>query len=334
MNRMVLLLAALLAWPTITRAAADAGPAQSATGGNAQVTATLFSHVAVCQAGQPFEAAVLFSIKPDWHIYWQNPGDGGIATRVEFSVPAGYTVSTPRFSVPSTFVMPGDIHNFGYEESALVSVIVTPPAGAREGPEIGAAVDWLACDPKECVPGKAQLDLSVPIGAATKDPVASAIFDKWADRMPREFSELPAAPTGLAQASSKPIAGGNEIEQVEMHNAAVGMPPWDGKFTFTVSWKNAPNVVEWYPNPGENVLVKDVTLTTRGHTTIINFTVDANAHADPKLIPFASVLAYDEDDGRHGVIVHVAPVKAARRGGAATNMIESPSSAASESNPK
>ena len=30
---------------------------------------------------------VLISLKDDWHIYWRNPGDSGVPTKVEFSLP-------------------------------------------------------------------------------------------------------------------------------------------------------------------------------------------------------------------------------------------------------
>jgi len=288
MKRMVLIVAAMLAWPMTGRAAPDGLAGGFGTGGNAQATATLFADVSTCQAGAPFTVGVLFSVKPDWHIYWENPGDGGIGTRVKFAVPAGYTISAPRFSVPRTFVMPGDIRNFGYEESAMVMATVTPSAGAKDPGTIDAAVDWLACDPKECMPGNAKLNMTIPIGKATSDAGAAAIFKAWADRMP------------TAVQSDGPVKSLSWTD-----HPAMGALPWNGTFSFTVDWKQSPNVVEWYPNPGENVLVKDVTLTTRGSKTTVKFTVNANAQADVKAISFPSVLAYEDDAGRRGAIVDV-----------------------------
>ncbi len=306
MKRLIMILAVLVAWPTAGQAALDGMPGAFGSGGTVQVTAVLFADVSTFQAGVPFNVGVLFSIKPGLHIYWQNPGDGGIGTRVKFTVPAGYTISTPRFSVPRTFILPGDIRNFGYEGSAMVMATVTPSAGAKDAARIDVSADWLACDSQECTPGSASMNVTIPIGKATADEGSAAIFKQWADRMP------------AADSTGSPRADGPVKSLAWIARPAVGTPPWEGTYSFTVDWKKTPNVVEWYPNPGENVLVKDVTLTTRGSMTTVKFTVNANAQADARAISFSSVLAYEDDAGRRGAIVDVKPDALA--GDAATNV--------------
>jgi hypothetical protein len=290
LKRAIIVLAAILLWPPAARAAlGDLGGAIG-SGGNSQATATLFADVSSAATGTPFTVAVLLSITPGWHIYWQNPGDGGIGTRVQFTVPAGCTVSTPRFSVPRTFIMPGDIHNYGYEKSALVTAVVTPSKGIGGSIAVSAVVDWLACDPKTCVPGKASMNVTIPIGKATPDAGSAGVLAAWADRMPEDSDKDPVVKS-----------------MTWLQNPAAGALPWTGTFSLTVDWARTPNVVEWYPNPGENVLVKDISLTTRGTRTTVKFTAVANAQADLKAIGFPSVLAFDDDKGRHGIAVSVKP---------------------------
>jgi hypothetical protein len=323
MKRLIIVMAALLAWPAAPAARALDEPLGAfGSGGTAQVTAMLFADASTCQAGAPFNVGVLFSIKPGWHIYWENPGDGGIGTRVKFTVPAGYTISPPRFSVPRTFIMPGDIRNFGYEESALVMATVTPSAGARGSARIDVSADWLACNPKECTPGNATMNVTIPVGKAAQDAGGAAILKQWADRMP------------AADSTGSPQADGPVKSIAWVDRPAVGKLPWDGAFSFTVEWKKTPNVVEWYPNPGENVLVKDVTVTTRGLTTTVKFTVNANVQADVKSIPFPSVLAYEDDSGRRGVIVDVKPAGLAGAAATGSGATTGPAGSASGSGGK
>ena len=65
----------LPARPAVTAAAA-------APPGKGLVTATLLADVDSVKAGKTFNLGVLLKIKPGWHVYWKNPGDSGMATKV------------------------------------------------------------------------------------------------------------------------------------------------------------------------------------------------------------------------------------------------------------
>ena len=53
------------------------------------VKVKLLADVTSVEPGKPFTIGVNFKMSPGWHIYWINPGDSGMATQVEFSLPAG-----------------------------------------------------------------------------------------------------------------------------------------------------------------------------------------------------------------------------------------------------
>src|SRR5436309_1360323 len=90
------------------------------------VTAALLADVDSVKAGKPFTLGVLLKIKPGWHVYWKNPGDSGLPTRVTWKLPEGFTADELRFPIPTRFDPPGDIIGYGYHDELLLTATVTP----------------------------------------------------------------------------------------------------------------------------------------------------------------------------------------------------------------
>src|SRR3954469_14132689 len=80
------------------------------------VAAKLLVDTSGIEPGKPFTVGVVLTIKPGWHVYWKNPGQTGIATSVDFAVPAGFTVGDLQFPVPERFELPGGLISFGYHD--------------------------------------------------------------------------------------------------------------------------------------------------------------------------------------------------------------------------
>jgi thiol:disulfide interchange protein DsbD len=100
-----------------------------------------------------------------WHTYWVNPGDSGLATKVTWLAPAD---ETGTISWPTPQRLPfGPLVNFGYEGHMVLPISVRVPADARPGDTVDYAVQasWLVCK-EECIPGKAELAVSVPVAAS------------------------------------------------------------------------------------------------------------------------------------------------------------------------
>ena len=55
----------------------DAGP---------RVAARLITETDGVATDQPFRVGILFDIQPGWHIYWRNPGDSALPTRIAWQV--------------------------------------------------------------------------------------------------------------------------------------------------------------------------------------------------------------------------------------------------------
>jgi hypothetical protein len=167
------------------------------------VQASLLADVSTVAPGQPFAVGVLLKIKPGWHVYWSNPGDAGIPTRVQWILPPGYTASELRFPVPQHIDQPGGLVIYGYTGEVLLTSTITPPpqgtaqeaAAQSAAIPITAKVNWLCCD-ENCVLGKATLSLDLMAGGKSV-PANTRLFEQWQSRLPT-IAPAPAPPLVLS----------------------------------------------------------------------------------------------------------------------------------------
>jgi thiol:disulfide interchange protein DsbD len=156
-----------------------------------QAEVELISEKEATSAGATQWIGILFKPKAGWHVYWKNPGDSGLPPRVELaSNPDGSTFGPLQFPVPDRIPY-GPLVNFAYEGNALYPSKWTAPASLVSGESvtITANVKWLICK-EECVPGKAQLALRLPVeDAARLESIVgthAALFRSAIGSLPRE----------------------------------------------------------------------------------------------------------------------------------------------------
>src|SRR5437867_6329056 len=120
------------------------GPYAAASNGNVQ--AELLADVSAIQTGKPFTIGVRLTIRPGWHVYWKNPGDSGIPTTVEFTLPDGFVACELQYPVPHRIEAAGGIVNYGYEDEVmLLAKITTSTALKQQSVHLVAKVNWLVC---------------------------------------------------------------------------------------------------------------------------------------------------------------------------------------------
>ena len=162
--------------------------------GKELVKATLVADVSSIQPGQKFRIGVLYHIEPGWHIYWKYPGDSGIPTKIEWQLPEGFKVQELQWPLPLREKEPGDLEVFDYTSEVLLFADVEAPANLPAGPiTIQAKSDWLVCQ-SLCVPGRAQLSLTLNNGANISSDSAQ-IFEKYASKVPKDLTK----PIGLSR---------------------------------------------------------------------------------------------------------------------------------------
>lgn len=152
-------------------------------------TATLISDVNHIQPGKPFWIALKLTLKPKWHTYWINPGDSGLATTVEWTLPAGFTASPIHWIAPHWLQTKQQV-TFGYLNEAFYLVEITPPTAVSAQPQtLTAQANWLACG-ESCVPESAEITLTLPISSAEGTPDYTkhhALIHQLKDELPQQL---------------------------------------------------------------------------------------------------------------------------------------------------
>lgn len=157
-------------------------PAQFLSGPPKAVPSLLADTTAIA-AGKPFTIGIRFELADRWHLYWQAPGDSGAAPQVEWELPPGFTAGPIQWPLPHSLKSEGDIFTNVYEGEVLLPVVIQSPAQIPQAPLVfKAKLKWYVCS-ETCLPGSADVSLSVPSG--TPAPANVEIFALWKNRLPQ-----------------------------------------------------------------------------------------------------------------------------------------------------
>jgi thiol:disulfide interchange protein/DsbC/DsbD-like thiol-disulfide interchange protein len=150
-------------------------------------TARLISEMSSIQPGTPFTVALHFELDPGWHNYWENAGDSGLPTTIEWTLPEGFEAGEIHWPFPERIVS-YPLVDYGYSHEVSLLVEITPPAELDAGTSItlDAFVDWLICE-TICLPAFAELSLEIPVSSETAeaDPQWVNLFQETRDRLPK-----------------------------------------------------------------------------------------------------------------------------------------------------
>ena len=128
-------------------------------------------------------AGVHLTMAPGWHIYWRNPGDSGMPTRLKWTLPQGVTAGEIQWPIPEKY-SELDLTTFIYKEETMLVVPLTIASNTVPGSmRLGLAVDWLECN-KSCVPGDAKVEATFTVGEQDKPAAAAPLIAQWQQRAP------------------------------------------------------------------------------------------------------------------------------------------------------
>ena len=153
-----------------------------------QVRAELVAHAPEGVApGKPLWLGLRLEHAPQWHTYWKNPGDSGLATTLQWTLPAGFAAGDIAWPTPRPLPV-GPLMNFGYEGTVLLPVAVTVPATfAGDALAVTLRADWLVCR-EVCIPEGGDFALQVPARAATS--LHAALFEQSRALQPRTLAPV------------------------------------------------------------------------------------------------------------------------------------------------
>lgn len=187
---------ALLFWLAATGLAAAAAPrvpeGARAVGPDADdwvVEALLLVDPAEREPGDPLRVGVLFELRAGWHLYWKNPGEAGLPTRLNWKI-AHAEVGPILWPAPRVFAeADGFITTFGYSERVLLASDLVLDDGVAGNVRLEVDVDFLVCE-IQCVPGHLELHRTVDAELVKQDASALAVFAAHAAQLPRPAEEL------------------------------------------------------------------------------------------------------------------------------------------------
>jgi thiol:disulfide interchange protein/DsbC/DsbD-like thiol-disulfide interchange protein len=138
--------------------------------------------------GQTFTMGVLMDMDRGWHTYWKNPGEAGLATRIFWTLPEGFKAGDILWPLPHKYIEEGDVLTLGYAGENMLLVHLTAPSNLRPGSRVTvlARIEWLECE-RICVPGEANLELSLPVVKGNPERDHVALFSSYERQVPPPY---------------------------------------------------------------------------------------------------------------------------------------------------
>jgi thiol:disulfide interchange protein DsbD len=132
------------------------------------VSARLIADTTAIQPGLPFHLGVELSMQPGWHTYYKEPGDVGMATKIDWLFPPGFSAKSLKWQKPTRIDEAG-IVSYVYSGRTLITAEIDPPAKLTPDSvvPITAKVRWLSCN-NICLPGGSEVKLEIPVAGGKK----------------------------------------------------------------------------------------------------------------------------------------------------------------------
>ena len=280
-----------LAWMSPALAA----PPDGETNGNPHagtVTARLVSKHVEIRAGEPFVLGVEITMAPGWHTYWENGGDAGLPTSIEWDLPAGFEAGEILWPAPHRYEETDDLVTFGYAEKTLLLTEIAAPADASGTVDLAARVDWLQCK-DICIPGGADLAIRLPVGPASKlapDAVVAA-FERTEKATPRSAAEH-AAVRVFQDVDAIPAGGKGNVAAV-----LSGLGDIDA------------GEAEFFPRMSDQLWFRDATFRSDGANLALSVPVEVDGTVEPHELPLLSgVVRVPRPDGEPWILSLELPV--------------------------
>jgi len=149
--------------------------------------------------GKALSLGLLLHHQPQWHTYWVNPGDSGLPTEMQWTLPVGAQAGAIDWPVPQKIEI-GALANLGYEGQVLLPVPVQLQKGFQVNGDsftVRLHASWLVCR-QECIPQEGDFTLTIPVQGSTA--MHAALFEAALQKRPVSFGgqvQSEFAPDGL-----------------------------------------------------------------------------------------------------------------------------------------
>jgi len=177
---MVSLRAVLLALAAFV---ALAVPAAAQVDSVPKVHARLIAENGEVAPGGSVTIALEEDIREGWHTYWQNSGDAGAPTTIDWTLPQGWHVGAIAWPYPKRLPA-GPLMQYGYDGKPWLLMPLTAPKDAKQGDVVTLKghAQWLVCSSTLCVPEEQMVSLQLAVVADPAPPYATVAQDFQAAR--------------------------------------------------------------------------------------------------------------------------------------------------------
>ncbi len=129
--------------------------------------------------------AIEITLAPDWHVYWENPGDSGLPAMIEWEAPEGFEFSDISWPVPSK-ISYGILSSYGYYDKVMLLQTLKIPETLPKGTiTLNTAIDMLVCN-EICIPEKHRI--SIELNNAGDPNIDNSEYIKSAQsKLPKEI---------------------------------------------------------------------------------------------------------------------------------------------------
>lgn len=160
----------LIAWTGVALAA-EYGPVR-----RDHITVQLIAEHDRIAPGGEVALGLRLAHDPEWHTYWENAGDSGLATRLAWSLPEGVEAGPIEWPIPKRLPI-GPLTNYGFEGEMVLPVRLRAAAQLAPGTTLPIVLraSWLVCK-VECIPGDATLALDLRV-----DSESGGFDPRWVD---------------------------------------------------------------------------------------------------------------------------------------------------------
>jgi thiol:disulfide interchange protein DsbD len=173
-------------WLPFILAIVLATPAAAQINAAPKVEASLIAENGEVAPGASVTVALQEIIAPGWHTYWSNPGEAGLPTEINWTLPPGWKASAIIWPYPERLPV-GPLMQYGYEGTVWLLTTITVPPDARPGVivTLKAAADWLVCK-DVCIPEDTALTVPLTVSASPMAPYATVkdAFDAARAKIP------------------------------------------------------------------------------------------------------------------------------------------------------
>lgn len=172
--------------------ASGSQPPQSERVRTDHLISSLVASAESAAAGESIGIGLLLEHDPHWHTYWKNSGDSGLPTRISLELPEGVTAGDIQWPAPYRFDVE-DIVNFGFGDRQLLPInLKIDKRFPHAMLNVRASASWLICE-VECIPGRADYELRIPVSETAGSPSA------WQEDFLLAEKRLPTALPGQAR---------------------------------------------------------------------------------------------------------------------------------------